>query len=142
MNRIERCGEKDYQTLAEIWERSVRASHAFLSEKDIEEIREALIPVYFQGVELYGIVDGDALAGFIGVSGKNIEMLFVDDGMMGKGLGKQLVDYAKGLGAETVEVNEQNPRALKFYVANGFRVVGREEQDGDGRPFPILFLSL
>ena len=43
MIRIEPCNENDYQTLVEIWERSVRATHSFLTEKDIMDIRESLI---------------------------------------------------------------------------------------------------
>ena len=50
--------------------------------------------------------------------------------------------FAKSFGADSVDVNEQNPRALEFYEANGFHVVGRDEFDADGRPFPILHLSL
>lgn len=142
MNRIERCNIKDYNALKEIWERSVRATHTFLSEDDIIEIRQALIPVYFQGVNLYVIYDDNIISGFIGLSGQNIEMLFIDANHMGKGLGTQLLDFAKSLGANSVKVNEQNPRALSFYKANGFRVIGRNEYDMDGRPFPILTLSL
>ena len=29
---IVRCNEKDYETLAGIWERSVKATHSFLKE--------------------------------------------------------------------------------------------------------------
>ena len=132
----------DYQTLVEIWERSVRATHSFLSEKDITEIRESLISEYFKAVTLYVIFDEGAIAGFIGLSGNSIEMLFVDSERIGKGLGSKLLEFAKSLGADSVDVNEQNPRALGFYQAHGFCVVGRDEYDSDGRPFPILHLEL
>ena len=45
--RIVRCTEKDYETLAGIWERSVMATHDFLEEEDFNEIKAALIPDYF-----------------------------------------------------------------------------------------------
>ena len=67
MDQIKKCEEKDYPTLVDIWERSVRASHTFLSEKDITEFREAMIPVYFPNVDLYCIADRDTIAGFIGL---------------------------------------------------------------------------
>lgn len=142
MNRIEPCNEKDYQTLAEIWERSVRATHKFLTDKDIADIRKSLIPIYFKTVNLYVIFDEDIITGFIGLSGRHIEMLFIDPGDMGKGLGTQLIEFAKSSGAAYVDVNEQNPKALIFYQAKGFHVVGRDESDSDGRHFPILHLSL
>lgn len=143
MIRIKRCFPADYRTLAEIWERSVRATHTFLSENDIAEIRKALIPDYFPNVDLYGITDHDGvIAGFIGLSGNRIEMLFVDDCRRGQGYGSRLMEYAIESGADSVDVNEQNPSALEFYLAKGFRIVGRDERDPAGRAFPILHLQL
>jgi putative acetyltransferase len=142
MNRIELCNQKDYQTLVDIWERSVRATHEFLTENDMMEIRDSLISKYFKAVSLYVIYDGETIAGFIGLYDHNIEMLFIDPMYMGKGLGTRLVEFAKSLGADSVDVNEQNPKALGFYQANGFHVVSRDEFDSDGRHFPILHLSL
>lgn len=142
MTRIEPCNENDYQTLVEIWERSVRETHSFLTEKDIMEIRESLISKYFKAVSLYVIYDEDTIAGFIGLYDNNIEMLFIDPLFMGKGLGTRLIKFAKSLGADSVDVNEQNPRALGFYQTHGFSIVGRDEYDSDGRPFPILHLKL
>lgn len=141
MIRIQRCSEADYITLAEIWERSVRATHTFLSEEDISEIRTALIPLYFKNVELYYSVDDGRITGFIGLSGNMIEMLFVDDSERGKGYGSAMIDFAISMGADSVDVNEQNPLALNFYIAKGFRISGRDETDSAGRPFPILHLS-
>lgn len=142
MERIEPCDVNDYQTLVEIWERSVRATHSFLSEEDIQEIRASLIPIYFKAVSLYVIFDEESIAGFIGLSGDSIEMLFVDSDRIGNGFGSCLIEFAKSLGVASVDVNEQNPRALGFYQAHGFRIVGRDEYDSDGRPFPILHLKL
>ncbi len=142
MTKIEPCNENDYQTLVEIWERSVRATHSFLTAKDIMDIREPLISKYFKAVSLYVIYDEETIAGFIGLYDHNIEMLFMDPLYMGKGMGTRLIEFAKSLGADSVDVNEQNPKALRFYQANGFHVVSRDEYDSDGRPFPILHLKL
>lgn len=141
MIRIQRCSEADHTTLAEIWERSVRATHSFLSEEDIRDIRAALIPLYFKSVELYCSVDDGRITGFIGLSGNMIEMLFVDDSERGKGYGSAMIDFAISMGADSVDVNEQNPLALKFYIAKGFQISGRDETDSAGRPFPILHLT-
>jgi putative acetyltransferase len=57
--------------------------------------------------------------------------------------GKFLVAHAQSLasGALSVDVNEQNEAALRFYEALGFAVVGRSPTDGAGRPFPLLHLK-
>ena len=51
-----------------------------------------------------------------------------------------LVEHAravKGTGLR-VDVNEQNPEAVKFYEAMGFVVAERSPLDDQGRPFPLL----
>lgn len=38
-------------------------------------------------------------------------------------------------------MNEQNPLAKGFYEHMGFRVYGRTEKDGQGNPYPILYMK-
>ena len=139
---IIRCYENEYPALVEIWERSVKATHAFLSDEDLNKIKKALIPYYFPNVNLYALTDSERMTGFIGLSSNMIEMLFIDDSYRGKGYGSALIDFALKQGATKVDVNEQNASALHFYQARGFRIIGRDETDGAGRPYPILHLSL
>lgn len=142
MKKIVKCDEGDYASLLNIWERSVRATHDFLSEESILELKAALIPEYFPNVNLYAATDDGTPVGFIGLSGEMIEMLFVDADRIGQGYGSLLVEFAKNNGAVKVDVNEQNPSALQFYRSKGFHVIGRDETDEAGRPYPILHLSL
>lgn len=139
---IVRCYKADYPALVAIWERSVRATHDFLTEDVIKEIREALVPDYFPNVELYAVDENGSYIGFVGISGNKIEMLFIDSDRLGKGYGSMLVDFASRRGATMVDVNEHNPSALKFYLAKGFRVIRREDTDEAGRPYPLLHLTL
>lgn len=139
---IVRCSEEDFETLAELWERSVMATHSFLKEDDFNEIKIALIPDYFPNVDLYAIADNGVYAGFIGLSPDSIEMLFIESDRRGHGYGSALIEFAKQQGATKVDVNEQNPSALNFYKAKGFRMISRDETDETGRPYPILHLSL
>lgn len=139
---IAKCEKKDYEVLAGIWERSVRATHNFLSEEDFRKIRAALIPEYFPNVALYTISDGDSSAGFIGLRPGKIEMLFIDNDKRGCGYGSALVAFAKQKGATRADVNEQNSSALSFYIGKGFHIVGKDNTDEAGRPYPILHLAL
>lgn len=139
MKKIVKCNERDYDTLVRIWERSVRATHGFLNEV---EIKTALIPDYFPNVDLYAVSDNSSLVGFIGLHENIIEMLFVDNNCRGKGFGSSLIGFAIKRGATKVDVNEQNPLALAFYQAKGFRITGRDDTDDAGRQYPILHLSL
>lgn len=140
--KINRCGKDDYMILAGIWERSVRTTHNFLKEKDINEIKSALIPVYFPNVDLYAVSVNDTIVGFIGLSADKIEMLFIDNDSRGQGYGSVLIEFAKRQGATKVDVNEQNQSAHAFYKAKGFTIIGRDKTDEAGRPYPVLHLSL
>lgn len=142
MQNIVRCDESDYTALAEIWERAVRATHDFLDEDSIKEIKAALIPDYFPNVDLYAITDNGSPVGFIGLHKDMIEMLFIDSHSRGNGYGSALIEFAKQKGAAKVDVNEQNPAALKFYEAKGFNITGRDATDAAGRPYPIIHMSL
>lgn len=127
-----------------VWERSVRATHAFLTDAEIISIA-ACIPGYIAAVpHLVVAFDADdrPLA-FLGVDGRRIEMLFVDPDVRGCGLGRQLVGYAvRFFSADRVCVNEQNPQARGFYEHLGFRLERRTERDEQGRPFPLLYLRI
>ena len=139
---IRPCHETDYPSIVALWERSVRATHAFLSEDDISEIKSKLASEYFPAVDIH-ISDVNGIpAGLIGVAGDKIELLFIDSVCQGQGYGTALLDFAIGKGAKLVDVNEQNPAALRFYESKGFRTVSRDATDDAGRPFPILPLSL
>ena len=90
------------------------------------------------------IKDGNgSILGFVGIEGSKIEMLFISDKARGKGIGKQLLQYAiEQLGSNKVDVNEQNPLAVGFYEYMGFKVVSRSPFDDIGKPFPILHMTL
>lgn len=127
--------------LTAVWERSVRATHGFLAEMDIQaiarEVPEALASVPHLAV---AAVNG-APAGFLGAEGERLEMLFLSPAVRGRGLGRQLVEWGvRRYGVREVCVNEQNPQALGFYRRMGFCPYSRTELDEQGRPFPLLYL--
>ncbi|MCR4508639.1 GNAT family N-acetyltransferase [Pseudomonas sp. 32.2.56] len=141
---IETPRATDFPRLLEVWEAAVRATHDFLEEHDIQLLKPLLIEQYFPQVQLSCMRGDDGMiAGFLGYAEGKIEMLFVDPQHHGMGIGRALLnDAVTRLGANQVDVNEQNPKALGFYLSQGFAVAGRSPLDGGGRPFPILHLRL
>ncbi|MBM6385293.1 MULTISPECIES: acetyltransferase [Paenibacillus] len=134
----------DHAKLVAIWERAVRATHTFLAEEDIV-FYKSVVSEALSGMEVWEAVDsaGEPV-GFMGLDGKNMEMLFVDADQHGKGVGRMLVMHAIDLKGNDlkVDVNEQNEGAAQFYNRMGFVQTGRSELDGSGNPFPILHLEL
>jgi len=143
-NQITVVTPADYARALDVWESSVRATHEFLSEADILLLKPLVYDHCLKQMTLYCIRDeADAVIGFLGVDAPKIEALFVDPTLRGKGIGRTLMEYAiNELGAELVDVNEQNNQALGFYQHLGFEIVHRSELDGFGKPFPLLHLKL
>ncbi len=130
-------------TLACLWEESVRSSHSFLKEKDIQE----LVPFVRNGLEhvetLVVNYQQRKPAAFLGIEAVKIEMLFVAPAQFGRGIGKELVRLAVDkYKIRYVDVNEQNPTGTGFYRHLGFEVFDRSGTDEQGNPFPILKMRL
>lgn len=134
----------DYDELLQIWETSVRSTHHFLTEENIQFYKPLVRDQYFPAVELFIIRnESGKIAAFMGLSDELIEMLFVHPNEQGKGYGKQFINYAeKEKRINKVDVNEQNEKALQFYLKRGFDVIGRDTKDSSGNPFPILHMAM
>lgn len=140
---IRRATPEDHETLVNLWQRSVTATHTFLTEADIAALLPAVRDQALPALELWVLVDVDGvLAGFLGLSGDKVEALFITPERLRHGHGRRLLDLARRLRSTplSADVNEQNPEGLKFWQACGFEVAGRSGVDGAGRPFPLLHL--
>ena len=131
------------EALAYLWERSVRASHNFLKECDIANLK----PYVKEALQAVGTLlvarSGQECAAFCGIQDSKIEMLFLSPACFGQGLGKRLVRLAfDKWNVRYVDVNEQNEGARGFYERMGFKVFKRNELDSEGNPFPILEMEL
>ena len=139
---IREATTSDHGLLLDIWLSSVRATHHFLSERDIAELLPLVRDVALPNLEVWILAtDVGSPIGFIGLSDELVEALFIAPDWRRKGGGRRLLDHARKLkGRLTVDVNEQNPEAVRFYEACGFEVIGRSASDGNGRPFPLLHM--
>lgn len=135
--------EPEYNCIIDLWERSVKATHGFLNPDYINRLRP-LVLKYLRQIEICHVKTADSqIAGFIGTADNKIEMLFVHPDYFNQGFGGSLLKYAiQNKGVSMVDVNEQNEKALKFYLNKGFRVLNRSELDPCGEPYPIVHMIL
>lgn len=130
------------EQLLQVWERSVRASHDFLSASEIEQIKTYVPQALAQVPHLLMAVDEEGRPqGFMGIAQTSLEMLFLAPEAHGQGLGRRLLQYGIAHhSVDTLTVNEQNPQARGFYEHMGFVVERRSELDEQGNPYPLLHM--
>ena len=113
----EERNENLIQELLKVWENSVRATHKFLSNEEILEIKK-YVP--------------EALA--------SISHLIIDNDENGN---QKMLSYGiESYGVTNLAVNEDNPQAKEFYEYMGFKVYQRKELDDQGNPYPVLYMKL
>ncbi|MTB67778.1 GNAT family N-acetyltransferase [Providencia sp. wls1943] len=133
-----------YDEIMRVWEASVRATHDFLPEKNIEMLKTPIREQYLPNLSVFVALNPQGeVTGFLGAGENRLEMLFISPQARRTGIGKQLLNYAiEQLGVNEVDVNEQNPQAVGFYQHMGFVQYARSELDGEGNPFPLLHMRL
>ena len=130
------------EQLLSVWESAVKATHLFLSEAEIEDIKK-YVPQALSEIPHLIIIENDdqVPVGFMGIAEQHLEMLFLSDEERGRGLGRALLTYGiEQYSIDDLAVNEQNPLAKGFYEHMGFEVYKRTEKDEQGNPYPLLYM--
>ena len=140
----EERSEKLITELLNVWEDSVRATHNFLSNEEIEKIKE-FVPQALSNI-VYLIIENDENEipiAFMGIEKQKLEMLFITSKCRGKGIGKKMLLYGiENYKINDLAVNEDNPQAKGLYEHMGFKVYQRNELDDQGNPYPVLYMQL
>ena len=131
------------QQLLQVWEKSVKATHLFLSDNEIKNIKE-YVPQALENIAnlIIAVDKNQNPISFMGIEDQTLEMLFITPEQIGKGLGKHLIEYGiKNYNIRKLTVNEQNLKAKGFYEHMGFQVYKRTDNDEQGNPYPLLYMS-
>ncbi|EAJ5692655.1 GNAT family N-acetyltransferase [Campylobacter fetus] len=132
------------ERLVNVWEDSLRMTHLFLSDPEIENIKKYVPQALYDVSNLIILKDEKGnIQAFMGIEGQKLDMLFVSSKEQNKGFGKKLICYGiNNYSINEVCVNEQNPIAKRFYEYMGFRVYKRSDIDEQSNPYPILYMRL
>jgi pimeloyl-ACP methyl ester carboxylesterase/GNAT superfamily N-acetyltransferase len=126
-----------------VWRAAVEATHHFLTADDISFFGEVVARHLPVASDVRAAYDQHGRpVGFIAHDRGEIQMLFVEPDLHGRGVGSQLLDCVSREYEELrVDVNEQNLSGRRFYRTKGFTQSGRSALDPSGRPFPLLHLN-
>ena len=110
-----------------IWQKSVEATHLFLSPQDIKDILpQVVIGLKQIPILLVSFTNDDEPIGFAGIANDKLEMLFLSPDYFQQGIGYKMISTAiQDYQIKYVDVNKQNPKALKFYLRQGFTIFKR-----------------
>lgn len=140
--RIRKSTPADAPALFEVWRTAVAATHDFLAKQDLDAISRVVRDRYLPTADLDVAVDeNDVAVAFMGMTGNEIDSLFVHSSMRGSGIGRLLAElaFARGRTIQT-KVNEQNIQGVRFWKHMGFQEVGRSATDDQGKPYPLLLM--
>lgn len=132
------------EQLLTVWENSVKETHLFLLDNEIETIKN-YVPEALRNIShlLIAQNENEVPVAFMGIENQKLEMLFISPEERGKGLGKKLLQYGiENYSINELAVNEQNPQAKGFYEHMGFQVYQRTDTDEQGNPYPLLYMNL
>lgn len=131
------------QQLLAIWESSVKATHLFLSDEEIKNIKQ-YVPKALKEIPHLIIAENKNgyPIGFMGIANQKLEMLFILNEERKKGIGKKLLRYGiVNYSVNELTVNEQNSLAKGFYEHMGFQVYKKTDIDEQGNPYPLLYMK-
>ena len=108
-------------------------AHYFIPEQywqnNFELVKELLLQA-----TVYVYEHNQEIQGFIGLNDEYVEGIFVSDEMQSQGIGKVLLNYAKGKRSKLLlNVYQKNTRAISFYQREGFEIQhsGLDEATGE-----------
>ena len=123
----------DIDAVMNIWLSSNIQAHSFIPReywmKYFGQVKEML-----PDATVYVYEDNGSVQGFIGLTKNYIEGIFVEESMLGKGIGTQLLNLAKQLCSSlTLQVYEKNQSALRFYFKEGFQIKKKQMDSETGQ---------
>lgn len=131
----------DLDAVMRLWLETNLSAHAFIPaaywQDNYAGVREML-----PDASLFVYSDAGQVVGFVGLMGTYIAGIFINAQHQSQGIGKALLDHVKAHHAElSLQVYQKNPRAVQFYLREGFSVTGEKIDEATGETELILHWS-
>ena len=128
--------------LAELWERSVRATHDFLAEGGVEFYKPYVVEA-IKSLPLVMTARADGKArGLHGNHRRAPRRALRRAGILRPRRGRSAHARSPSARRPLRRRQRTKPRARRFYEKHGFQTTARRETDDCGNPYPILRMEL
>ena len=119
---------EDINQVMKIWLDSNIDAHSFIKREywisNAPDVKKQLLHA-----EIYVYAQESKIVGFVGMLDNYLACIFVDKVVRSNGIGKQLLEYIKGIRQEfTLRVYKENKGAVNFYEREGLTTI-LEEMD-------------
>ena len=136
---IRRMQRADIDRVADIWlDTNIRA-HNFISKQDWQNNFNIVKEMLFSQSEIYVYEEKSEIQGFVGLSDKHIEGIFVSSKVQSKGIGNFLMCYVKNIKNQlSLSVYQKNIRAVNFYQKEDFNIQSENVDENTGEKEYIM----
>ncbi len=138
---IESAAQTDFLEIVDIWEASVRATHTFLSEPDIQELRPLILNEYLMAVTLFCVREDGKILGFLGLSPTRSKCSSSGLTPAARESANNLFASPSTKKASAKSMSTNKTQAVGFYEHLGFATGGRSPLDPQGKLFPVLSME-
>ena len=131
---IRKMRREDMSTVLDIWLAGNLQAHPFIPQEYWQSHLEKMERDYLPAADVFVYADeeGQPIKSFMGIVNESyIAGIFVKESARSKGIGKQLLDYAKERKTKlSLSVYQKNRRAVRFYQREHF-IIQAENIDNE-----------
>ncbi|MCP4117037.1 MAG: N-acetyltransferase [Desulfobacteraceae bacterium] len=127
--------EPDMDQVLKIWFEASIMAHDFIEKEFWEAKVTDMREVYLPSAETYVYDEEGMIKGFISLYEDTIAAIFVSPTAQGKGIGKQLMEKAKGVRQSlNLTVYKKNSKSIDFYKKCAFKTQREQIDEHTGHP--------
>ncbi len=123
----------DLSELLEAWFSASLVGHPFLDDEFFQQEGRKLREVYLPSAETWVFEQDGVVVGFISLIGNEVGGIFVNASYHGHGIGRALMDHARGLrDSLELDVFKHNKVGREFYERHGFHQIDEHLHEETG----------
>ncbi|WP_067838973.1 GNAT family N-acetyltransferase [Amphibacillus sediminis] len=127
ITKLTKLSEVELDQLIDIWFNANVEAHSFIKRAYWQEMAPK-VRMMIPEASIYVFKSADQIIGFIGMMDDYIAGLFVKEQWRKQGIGQALLTEAKQSHDRLLlKVFQENQNAVNFYINNGFKLLGQEE---------------
>lgn len=124
---------QDREEIMRIWLDTNISAHHFIAREYWNSNYDA-VKAMLPSATIYVYAENNVIQGFVGLMGENIAGIFVSHPYQSHGIGKKLLEYAKEKkDTLSLQVYQENARAVRFYLREGFHVSTEQVDENTGK---------